>query len=230
MEVRPYRSAMAAGIAFAVLLLAGFIVFFGATPDTSGSDPAAITSRAVAVLGDSGHRVRTIIGVYLLVLAALALVWFSLGLRQRLRSPDPEQDLVARLISACGILAATSLAIGAALGATLAGNIAFGGEPMPTTAELAWVLPEIGTPMIVLIFPLALAASIVATSVQVLRTGALPRWVGYLGFLGALGGIFAVIFMPLILVFVWALATGIAGVRSGRPEVTRTDLSAAPAM
>jgi hypothetical protein len=56
----------------------------------------------------------------------------------------------------------------------------------------------------------------------VLSTGALPRGVGYLGGLGALGGIGGVVFMPLLPVVVWALATGIAGLMSRPAEVRAT--------
>ena len=65
---------------------------------------------------------------------------------------------------------------------------------------------------------------------RAVSTGAPPRWVGYLGVLGVLGGVLAVQFLPLVLVVVWAIGTGIAGLSGRHATVARADLSAAPAV
>jgi hypothetical protein len=224
----PARSAMAAGAAFAVLMFAGVIVFFGATPDTTGDTAGTIASKSLDYLGDSGHRTRTLVGAYLLVLASLALVWFVIGLRERLRVADDPHAIGPQLVVAFGIIAAAALAFGASIGATLAGNVSFGDEPLPKSGELAWLLPELGVPLMVLTFGLAIAACIATVSVLALRTGGLPRWVAYLGVLGVLGGVLGVMFLPMVLVMIWALIAGIAGAVGGR-STARAAVTAAPA-
>lgn len=227
MNVRAQRWSMGAGIAFAVLAFVGLNVQESGLPDYDGSkdSPAVIAQKVHKALADSGNRMEVLVGAYLLVAASLLLVWFSYGLRERLAAASPERTLAPSLVSAFGILAAVGLSGGALLDATVPGSITFGSDPVPpqSAGDGVRFLTEVGIPMIVVVFALAMAAMIATLSVCALQGRGLPRWQGYVGGLGVLGGIFGVIFLPLVLIVLWALVVGVAGLR-----VAPTTSAAAP--
>src|SRR6202035_4442849 len=87
MNVAQVRRAMLAGIAFVVLLVAGVLIYFGDTPEIKSSDSAATAAQKwLGELSTSGHRVWLIVSAYVLVVAAIAFVWFCNGLRSWLAS------------------------------------------------------------------------------------------------------------------------------------------------
>ncbi|MGH9059372.1 MAG: hypothetical protein ACRDZY_07670, partial [Acidimicrobiales bacterium] len=93
---------------------------------------------------------------------------------------------------------------------------ALGGEPAIHTADVARLLPQVGYPLLLLGGMLALAATIAVTTVVAFRGSALPRWLGYAGWLGVAGGVFGFAFTPMILVALWVLAVSLTGLL-GRP-------------
>ena len=72
---------MVAGIAFVVLFI-GFAVTIANSLDVKDTDSAAISAQKfITKLSDSGNRVGLLVGAYLVILAAIAFVWFVTGLR-----------------------------------------------------------------------------------------------------------------------------------------------------
>jgi hypothetical protein len=225
MSAAAQRRAMAAGVAFVVLFIAGVIVNFSNTPEIKSSDTAATASRKwVIELSSSGHRVGIIISAYLLMLAALALVWFCIGLGGWLTTSQK----AGRAIAGLGVLGASAIAVASLLGgAGIAGAVEFGESPLPQNGEAIRVVAELFFPFLFVVFGLASAAIIATLTVAAARTQSLPRWLVYAGWVAVLGSILGVIFFPLILPLLWYLIVAIVGyTRSGHGESTPT---AAPA-
>jgi hypothetical protein len=59
---------------------------------------------------------------------------------------------------------------------------------------------------------------IFAVSILTLRTGALPRWSAWVGFLAAIALLFAVIWIPQLALLIWALC--VSGAMLARPAAT----------
>src|ERR1700726_2119982 len=92
------RRAMAAGIAFVVLFFAGVLLNFSNAPESkSGEASAAVAQKWVSYLSSSGNRTGLIVSAYLLVLAGLAFVWFTVGLRAWLAPNAPAGRVISHL-------------------------------------------------------------------------------------------------------------------------------------
>src|SRR3989337_797662 len=74
------RWTMLSGIAFAVLFIVGMLL------GSDTPDPDAPDAEWTAWFDDSGHRTLQVVAMFLMVLAALALVVFITGLAHRLRA------------------------------------------------------------------------------------------------------------------------------------------------
>lgn len=201
MTASELRRAMAAGVLFVVLFVAGVVVGFGNAPNIKRHDTAATAaSKYVAKLSDSGARTGIVIGAYLLILAAIAFVWFSRGLAQLMPSLGG-----TRLVGALGVLGAAAVAAGAVTNGAIAGAVGIGGEPVPS-GDSARVVMDLAFPFIWLVFALTAAAMLAALAV---RSPLLPPWLRYSAWLGVLGGIFGVFFTPLALPLLWLLVVAI---------------------
>jgi hypothetical protein len=218
--MRSFRYAMAAGIGFVVLYVVAVFVSFGNSPDIKSHDSDAVVSaKYVKELSDSGHRTGLLLGAYLMVVAALLFLWFTAGLRDGLRSP-----VAGRLVSAFGGLAAAMLAIGAMANAVFAGAVSFGDEPVPHDGNTIRAVMEMAFPLWFVAFGLSAAAVLVTLAVTG-RSAGWPAWLCYTAWLGVLGAIFAVIFLPMALPLLWVLAAAITGL----VRANRADAATAPA-
>jgi hypothetical protein len=194
---------MSAGIAFVVLFVVGVFVTFGNSPDVKKHDSDAVAAaKYVSKLSDSGARSGLLVGAYLLVVAALAFVWFSRALSQLVAPPT-----AARLIGALGVLGAAAITAGAMTSAVVAGSVSFGDEPVPTDGDTIRVVMDLSFPFMFVVFALTSAA--IAAVVALRADPGLASWLRYTAWLAVLGGIFAVIFLPMVLVLLWYLAVAI---------------------
>jgi hypothetical protein len=208
------RRAMAAGIAFVVLFVAGVFLNFGDTPNVKSSDSNAVAAQKwVTELSGSGHRTGLIVSAYLLILAGLAFLWFTVGLRAWL-APDPS---AGRLVLGLGVLGATAMAAAAMAGASVAGSVSFGNEPVPLSGDAIRVVMGVFFPFLFVVFGLVSAALIATVAVVVVRTGVLPRWVAYTGWLAVLGSLAGVVFLPFVLPLLWYLVVSIVGLTRASP-------------
>jgi hypothetical protein len=202
MSVSELRRAMAAGIAFVVLFVVGVLVMFGNSPTVKKHDSDAVTAaKYVAKLSDSGARHGLLIGAYLLLLSALAFVWFTRGLGQLMSSLAG-----TRLVDGLGVLGAAAIAAGAITSATFAGAVTFGDEQVPKDGDVIRALMDMSFPFLFVAFGLTVAAMLAAVAV---RSRSLPAWLRYTAWLGVLGGILAVIFTPMVLPLLWCLVVAI---------------------
>src|SRR5205814_6805194 len=127
-----------------------------------------------------------LIGAYLVILAGLAFVWYTQGLRARLASVP-----AGRLVAALGVLGASALTAAAMTNAVMAGAISFGDEKVPKDGDTIRVVMDMFFPFIFVVFALASAAIIASIAIRGKESG-LPASVVYTAWLGVLGGIFAV--------------------------------------
>jgi len=215
MSAGQQRRAMAAGIAFVALFVAGVLITFGDTPEIKKSDTAATAAQKwLSELSSSGHRVGLIIGAYVLIVGAIAFVWFCNGLRQWLvLSP-----MAGRTISTLGVLGAGAITVGAMIGgAGIAGAVEFGEQPLPQNGDAIRAVSEMFFPFLFVVFGLVSAAVIGTITASAMRAGGIPRWLAYAGWIGVLGSIAGVIFIPFVLPLLWYLAVAIVGLARAKP-------------
>jgi len=215
MSIGQRRRAMVAGMAFVVLFVAGVILNFGDTPEIKSSDTSASAAQKwVSELSQSDHRVGILVSAYLLIVAAIAFVWFANGLREWLAASPG----AGRAISSLGVLGAGAISVAALVGgAGIAGAVEFGENPLPQNGDAIRVVAELFFPFLFVVFGLVSAAIIGTLAVSAMRTGGVPRWLAYAGWLGVLGSIAGVIFIPFVLPLLWYLVVAIVGfARAGR--------------
>jgi hypothetical protein len=202
MMKRPRRDVWTpiAGVSAAVTFVAG-VILSSASPKDSASD-----AQVIAWYTHHGHRLADITGAYLLAACGLFLLWFVSGLRQRLRAAEGPGGRLSTVALGGGILCVGMLWVGAAALASISGAESFGGVPAIRSADLARFLPQVGDVAILLFSMFGAIALIDATSVVIWRTGILPRWFAWLGFICAVVLLFGVVFIPMVAFPVWLLA------------------------
>ena len=206
------------GAVVIVLFVAGFLTLFGGMPNYNNNDPLTKVDTLVRdAYTSSGKRAAVVIGAYLIVLSALALLWFVAAMRTRMRRLGVG-DTTRDLTFAAGVMSAVLIAGGGGAFATVAGGKVFGSEPNIPSDDVVRVIPQIGYPLLMIGGMLAVAVVIAIVSVLALRVRLLPRWLGYAGWLAVLGAVFAVEFIPMVLVALWFLAVGIVAAVGRLPE------------
>jgi len=195
-----------AGIVFVVLFVVGFSLFDLPSGDDSAQE---ITS----FYNDSGDRAQLIIASYLMMLAGVFFLWFLASLRNRLLAAEGEPARLTVIAFASGVVFVAMLMVAAAAFMTVAADITFGDEKF-VSVEGARLLPELGYPILLIGGMFAAIAMIDAASILIVRTGVLPKWIGYFGFVAAVALLFSVFFVPIILLVLWVLFVSIALLRT----------------
>jgi hypothetical protein len=193
-----------AGILAAVTFLVGFVMTASSTPDSSDSD-----SKILSWYADHGHRVTAVVGAFILAFCGLFLLWFASGLRQRLRVAEGPEGRLANVALGGGVLLVALLWVGTAAIAAIPAGISLGDARQLTNADLGRFLQSIGFGSILLFGMFGAIALIDATSVVIFRTGVLPRWLGWLGFVCGVVLLFGVVFLPVIALPIWLIAASI---------------------
>jgi len=193
----------AAGVIAALTFIAG-VLLSSASPDSKDSD-----AKVIAWYADHGHRLVNIIGAYLLAFCGLFFLWFVSGLRQRLRAAEGPGGRLASVALGGGVLFVGMLWVGAAALVAISGGESFGGVPLLKNADLARFLPQIGFPAILVFAAFGAIALIDATSIVIIRTGVLPRWFAWLGFVCTVVLLFGAIFIPMIALPIWLVAASV---------------------
>lgn len=203
--MRQFQAAMAAGIAFVAAYVVSVFVSFGNSPDIKSKDSDAVAAaKYVAKLSDSGNRAGILVAAYLMIVAAVLFVWFMHGLASRLRT-----QASGRLVFGLGVLGAAMLAGGAMTSAVTAGAVSFGNEPVPRSGDTIRVVMDLTFPFWFVAFGLTLAAILIAVALG--SADVWPAWLRGVAWLGVLGAIFGVIFIPMVLPLLWILAASIVG-------------------
>ena len=199
MSLRAFRAASVAGAASALLLFFGFGQIFGPTPDTSNKSADEVAALWVKFINDRGHRTEIVIGTFLVMLGAIGLIWFAAALRSRLANSGPMIGFA--LLAAGGAAAATVGPL------TLIGGEEFSSDPLPTDGHVIWMVFSLAFPFILVVFGFAMSAFFVALAIT--GRGVFPAWLLWFAWLGAIAGIFGVLFLPMAVVLLWLLVAGI---------------------
>lgn len=201
---------MGAGIAFVVLFVFGTFASLG--PDVKKHDsPSTAATKYLDYVSTHGHRAGLILGAYALVLAAIAFIWFTQGIRRW-----GGETIVGGFVGSLGVLAGAAMVAAGMMAAVVAGPVSLGQEPGASSSggdAVRWVM-TLSFPFLFVVGGLVSAAIIGAIAIGGSRAGVIPKWLAYAGILAALGGIFGVFFIPMVLVLLWYLALAIVGLRS----------------
>jgi hypothetical protein len=193
-----------AALAFATFYVAAL---FGVMdlPEEADTDAAVL-----ATYTDSGKRAGLTAGVYLLAAAGLSFLWFLASLRARLRPKNGDAPLATIALAGGLVYVAMLFTAGAAFG-VLPLAIGVGEfEAQSVDPDLARVLVQFGFTILLIYGLLAAAVMVLATSLAAFRDAALPRWLAIAGFIVAALLLLGPIYVPQLLVPLWAVATAIA--------------------
>jgi MFS family permease len=192
-----------AGILAAITFVVG-LAMSANSPDSDDTDAQIISWYA-----DHGHRVGVIVGAFVLAFCGLFLLWFAAGLRQRLRLAEGPDGRLANVALGGAVLLVALLWVGAAAFAAVPGGVSLGGATELSNADVARFVPSAGFASILIFGMFGAIALIDATSIVIMRTGVLPRWLGWLGFVCGVVLLFAVVFLPVIALPIWLIAASI---------------------
>lgn len=187
-----------AGVAFAVLFLAAL----GVSGDGAGDTPEEVAR----YYADEGNRSAEFFVFFLLVAAALALLWFLGTLRGVLVRGEGDPARWTALAFGAGVASATLLLASASLFLAPAG--AATQDEFTFDPSIANAFSNAGYALLVC-SAMTSALLVLATSIVALRTGILPRWTALAGFLVAPVLLFAVFFFPLFVWLAWVLAVSV---------------------
>ena len=203
------------GVVFAVLFVPA--MFVNSTP--SNNDPAKWAS----FYAKHSNQVTAVADAYLFVLAALALLGFLLVLRTRLAGAMPAFAFYS------GVIATAGLTIAGGLLATVGGNLLFNNssEKFPIDGNVANYVTSTGFPVLLVSSMLPLAFCLGGFAYAVIRTRALPAWIGWFAILPTLGLLFAVVFLPILLLPAFTLIVGVALTLRRSPEPAAAAMSPA---
>ncbi|HEY6316679.1 MAG TPA: hypothetical protein VI462_02180 [Acidimicrobiia bacterium] len=197
------------GIAFVVLFVAGF----GAIPTPSNNKN---TAQWAQWWNDSGHRAGAIVGAYLMVLGALAFVWFASSLRDQFGEGG-------RLMFTFGSIFAVIAVVSIMVRVSIPGAKQFGSTPLPAGGDLPRQFDQIGYAMLLVAGALAAGLFVGMASHLARRSGALPGWLTVAGYVVAVLQLAASLFFPFLLFLLWVLVASIVLMRRRRIGAPTTD-------
>ena len=201
-----------AAIAAALTFIVG-VAMVANSPDSDSSN-----AKVLAWYAKHSHRVGIIVGVFVLMFFGLFLLWFASGLRERLRAAEGPNGRLANVALGGAVLCVALVWAGGFALAAVPAGISFGGEPAVSNADVARFLPQMGFGAILVGGMFGAIAMIDAASIVAIRTGVLPRWLAYLGFVCTVALLFGVLFLPMIALPIWLIAAGVTLLRGRRAE------------
>lgn len=189
-----------AGIAFAVLLVAG-VLLVADTPDNT--DKAAW----VNFHDDSGNRWQQIAGGYMGIISAFAFLWFGHALVARLGRSDGRSGVLESLARAAATIFAVMLIAFMLLDIAVSASIQIGDAAAPDSADFGIQFEQVAFGA--LLVPGCMAAALfIATASELAReAAAFPRWLTWAGFVSAVLLLLGALFFPVVLIPLWALVT-----------------------
>jgi hypothetical protein len=170
------RFAPLTGVAAVVLWVAGVIVAESDSPEDD-----APGTELVAYLED--HEAEIFVGAGLFCLGSALFIWFLASLAAHFRRAGDDGRLATVMVSG-GVATAATIALVSA--PNVAGALAFDNADRVLSPETAETLTVLGDGFFVVAELLAVAL-LGAAARMILRTGAFPRWVGYVTALFTIG-------------------------------------------
>ena len=204
------RWAALGGVLYVVLFVIGTILQFSGAPNGD-----AAPSKVIDWYSDSGHRDRLHVGWVLIGLGLFAFLWFLSALRQALIRLVGE-GFLPTLATVGGAVYAT-LALAAASvsdGIRTMNDDTYRHQVYPPLVhaanDAAYVLHSAGGA--------GIGAMMIAASLAVVRTRALPVAVGWIGVVAGIVALASILFFPWFVIALWLLVASavlfVAGSRS----------------
>lgn len=204
-EARWLRTGAVAGILFVVLLVVA--QFVAASPGPKDSTSTIVTFYL-------HNKTAALWSAYAGMAAAVALLLFVAAVYSVLQRSEDQSSVVSTVALGAGIALMPIILVSSSFSVALAWNGAQSGDP-----AVARALFDLGNATLIF-SDLVIAIFLAAASLAVLRTRILPRWLAWIGLLGAallLAGT-ASLFNPgrsfggapgLLLYLIWVIATSI---------------------
>jgi len=207
------------GVAFGLLLLFGWFLSGGDSPDYSAADEAWTVWAA-----DNG--LKSGIGAFLMLLAGFALLHFAGAIRSVLGSAEAAIGSSVQLahVAFAGAIVGTASLATAIVMVSAATSVGADADPVVSRA----VATATSGPY--LVAAMGFAALLGSAGLLTLRTGVFPRWTGIVALIGAIAflitfltliagtdtdSVFGYAFLPGILALVtWSIATSIVSYRA----------------
>jgi hypothetical protein len=209
-------------------VLAAVTFVFGLLSAANSPGSKDTDAQVLAWYANHGHRVENLVGAFVLAFCGLFFLWFASGLRQRLRAAEGQGGRLANVALGGAILFVGMLWVGAAALAAIPAAQAFGKLPPLKVADIARFLPSVGLGAILVFSAFGAIALIDATSIVIMRTGILPKWFAWLGFIATVVLLFGVLFFPMIALPIWLLAGSVILFRLPSVEAEPVVLAATP--
>jgi len=194
-----------AGIVAAVLFVPGFFLM-GGTPEYNAPD-----AEWVDWFDKDANTTGAVIATLIMVVAALTIIVFAAGLAARLRAAGGQRANAVMLVGAA-VAAGTAFMVGAMTTSALAGAIAFAPDfpvPGPEDIYVAKAIEQIGFGIVLVAGGWSSALMVAIASFSARRTGQLPTWLTTGGIVVAVLLLASIAFLPLLLLPIWLLVTGI---------------------
>jgi hypothetical protein len=190
-----------AGPAFLALMIAGFIIS-GSSPD-----PDASSAKIAEYLGKDSNFDKNVIAFFFVLAAMLCLVTFYGSLRARLAAAEEGPASLSSLAFGAGIVSAALLVVAICIfiapvvGAHDAKDSPLDPGIYRTTQDLGYMIWVAST--------VVGALAMWATSAVARRSGALPGWFVWFGFVAGVVALFALFFFPIFLYWIWIAVAGV---------------------
>jgi hypothetical protein len=213
---RTERWAPVAGIAFVVLMVVGSMLV-GDVPH-----PDASQHEITGYLADTHRQMRNIVGAYLWIVGALAFLWFLVRLHNDLRRTEGGTGALSKLAFGAGVAFSAAWMTAAATFASVAYAVTLRDAPV-TDSDLVRVLPPLGRLELLLGGGFSGLLVLLATALVILRTGVLPRWLGWLGIVAAIALLVDVVYLTILPFLAWVLVGSVVMLvrRDGRHQVAQ---------
>ena len=194
------RAAAWAGIAFFVLFPVGTI-FVNNSLDNKDSNQKWHDWYA-----DSGNRIGNVIGIYMLVVAAILFVVFASALLERLRTAGGPST-AHRVAATTGAAFAILTVVAAIQMGGISGNITFGDTPVPKDSDI--MRQSLGYGTLAVGAVLMVIAFILAVTTMAKPSGLFPNWLVIVSYVFAVILLGAVVFFPMVVLPIWVLLVSI---------------------
>jgi hypothetical protein len=204
------RWAALGGVLYVVLFVIGTILTFSGSP-AGDAPPGKVSSW----YSDSGHRHQIDIGWALVGLGLFFFLWFLAALRQALIRLVGEGFLPTLATVGGAVYAALALAaVAVSEGIRTMSNDTYRDQVYPPLIHAAndasYVLHSTGG--------FGIGVMMIAASLAVVRTRALPVAVGWIGVAAGIIALASILFFPWFAIALWLLAASIILFRAGSPR------------
>jgi hypothetical protein len=181
---------------FALLFIVGLLMA-GMVSDTQDKTDAE------ALKHFDDNKTVGVISAYVLVVAGLAFLPVARAMTTRIAASA--SALAVHVARSAALIFSAMVIVGGIVFASMSAAVSLGGEDTPPV-ELIRFIPQIGFGMVLLAGALSVAVFLVIVSRAGQTGGAIAKWFAILGYVAAVAMLAGVLFVPMILLPIWAIA------------------------